>query len=62
MTTNSYTENPNQEETTQTVDKLRFVVVSSFKPEGASVNDTLKQLLEREAQKNMSKRTLDNSG
>jgi hypothetical protein len=54
--------NKNTQETTQTVGKMRFVVVSQFQDSGSTVNDKLRRLLEREAQEKTSNRTLDGAG
>lgn len=37
------------EETTQTINKMKFVVVSQYKEKGPTVNEKIKRLLEREA-------------
>lgn len=52
----------NTQETTQTVGKMRFVVVSQFRESGSTVSDKLKRLLEREAQEKTQNRTLDKAG
>jgi len=49
-------------ETTQTIGKMRFVVVSQFQESGSTVSDKVKRLLEREAQEKMKNRTLDKVG
>jgi hypothetical protein len=54
--------NENTQETTQTVGKTRFVVVSQFQESGPTVSDRLRCLLEREAQENVQDRTLDGTG
>ena len=37
------------EQTTQTIGKTRFIVVSKFKADGLSVEDKISRLLQREA-------------
>jgi len=37
------------EQTTQTIGKIRFIVVSKFKADGLSVEDKISWLLQREA-------------
>ncbi|MDR1508274.1 MAG: hypothetical protein LBS53_01385 [Synergistaceae bacterium] len=54
--------NENKEETTQTVGKMRFVVVSQFQNNGSTVNEKVKRLLEREAQERNEIRTFDKLG
>jgi hypothetical protein len=49
----------NKEETTQSVGNIRFVVISQFQESGSTISDTLKHLLEREAQEKIQNRTLD---
>lgn len=50
------------EETTQTVGKMRFVVVSKFQENGSTVSDKVKRLLEREVQEKTEDRILDAAG
>jgi hypothetical protein len=42
--------NAKKEETTQTVGKMKFVVVSQYKENGSTPCDKIKKLLEREVQ------------
>lgn len=50
------------EETTQTIGKMRFVVVSQYKETGLTVSEKIKQLLEREAREKTKIRTCDLPG
>jgi len=50
------------EETTQTIGKMRFVVVSQYKETGLTVSDKIKRLLEREARERNEIRTGDLPG
>jgi hypothetical protein len=54
--------NTSTQETTQTVGKMRFVVVSQFQERGFSASENVKRLLEREAQEKTRNRTLDGAG
>jgi len=40
-----------QQQTSQTIGKTQFIVVSNFKPKGKSAHDNLSSLLEREVEK-----------
>ena len=42
--------NTQKEETTQTIGKMKFVVVSQYKEDGSTPCDKIKKLLEREVQ------------
>lgn len=50
------------EETTQTIGKMRFVVVSQYKETGLTVSEKIKRLLEREARERNEIRTGDLPG
>jgi len=49
------------EQTTQTIGKARFIVVSSFNPTGQSAQENIAKLLRREAGLDPAKR-FDNTG
>lgn len=50
------------EETTQTIGKMKFVVVSQYKESGSTVSEKIKGLLEREARERNEIRTSDLPG
>lgn len=50
------------EETTQTIGKMMFVVVSQYKETGLTVSEKIKRLLEREARERNEIRTCDTPG
>lgn len=50
------------EETTQTIGKMTFVVVSRYKETGLTVGEKIKRLLEREAQERNGIHTCDIAG
>ena len=47
------------EETTRTIDKTKFVVVSKFLDTGSTIKMRLERLLEREGQRENNNHTLD---